>query len=43
MMALPGMEKFDQRLHLLTIDQRRLGEDLRLRLRLPPRPDVHRG
>ncbi|MEE4639015.1 MAG: bifunctional diaminohydroxyphosphoribosylaminopyrimidine deaminase/5-amino-6-(5-phosphoribosylamino)uracil reductase RibD [Wenzhouxiangella sp.] len=43
MMTLPGMEKFDQRLHLLTIDQRRLGEDLRLRLRLPPRPDVYRG
>ncbi len=43
MLALPGMENFDQRLHLQVIDQRRLGVDQRLRLRPSTRPDVDRG
>lgn len=43
MMALPGMENFDQRLHLDLIDQRCLGADQRLRLRPSTRPDVYRG
>ncbi len=33
LLALPGMEKFDQRLHLTLIEQRRVGNDQRLRLR----------
>ncbi|NDY96390.1 bifunctional diaminohydroxyphosphoribosylaminopyrimidine deaminase/5-amino-6-(5-phosphoribosylamino)uracil reductase RibD [Wenzhouxiangella sp. C33] len=43
MMALPGMENFDQRLHLELIEQRCLGVDQRLRLRPSTRADVHRG
>lgn len=33
LMALPGMENFDQRLHLELLEQRRLGNDQCLRLR----------
>ena len=34
LLDLPGMEKFDQRLHLELLEQRRLDQDCRLRLRL---------
>jgi len=36
MLDLPGMEKFDDRLHLALIDQRRVGSDWRFLYRLEP-------
>ena len=33
LMTLPGMEKFEQRLHFQIIDQRRIGPDQRFLLR----------
>ncbi|NKI36578.1 bifunctional diaminohydroxyphosphoribosylaminopyrimidine deaminase/5-amino-6-(5-phosphoribosylamino)uracil reductase RibD [Wenzhouxiangella sp. XN79A] len=33
LVALPGVEKFDQRLHMVPIETRRVGADLRIRLR----------
>jgi len=35
MLSLPGMEKFDQRLHLTLLESRRLGNDWRFIYRLP--------
>lgn len=36
LMALPGMEKFDQRLHFKLFEQRRIGSDQRMLLRPQP-------
>jgi diaminohydroxyphosphoribosylaminopyrimidine deaminase/5-amino-6-(5-phosphoribosylamino)uracil reductase len=33
LVRLPGVEKLDQRLHMTVFEQRRVGSDLRLRLR----------
>lgn len=40
LVRLPGVEKLDQRLHLEWLDMRRVGDDLRLRLRPAAKADM---